>query len=241
MSRTIKRERVYHMNRKAYIVVALFVVFVASMFMYTGCGKSDDTGPNTFPDPSNTVGEQATQDGVGDGRKNSEEELSDLKVDLVEGQDYMTIDRELEDFELVDLEGNKVVLSDYKDKIVFLNFWATWCPPCKAEMPHMQEIHDEYEDVVILAVNSTSLELRGGSDSKKAKEKVAKFIKDEGYTFTVLLDSDDKVMDIYNSIYPMIGIPTTFIIDKGGTIRYVRPGIFIDKEYMEKFIKLAQQ
>lgn len=145
------------------------------------------------------------------------------------------------DFELETLDGETVSLSDYRGEKVILNFWATWCPPCKAEMPYMQEIHEEYEDVAILAVNSTSTELRGGRDSKKAKGQVKKFIDSEGYTFPVLLDADDEVSMDYSAIFPITGIPTTFIIDKEGTIRYVRPGTFLDKEYIEQFIKLAHE
>lgn len=231
------------MNRKRYASILLIVMLTVSMFLYTGCQERDDAGlgkPNSATDEGNkeTVeGGKAEEDE----KQSSEEKLTDLKVGLVEGQDYKSLDVDIEDFELLDLEGNRVRLSDYSDKIVFLNFWATWCPPCKAEMPYMQEIHEEYKDVAILAVNSTSTELRGGTDSKKAKKKVAEFIKQEGYTFPVLLDADDDVIENYSGIFPIAGIPTTFIIDKKGTIRYVKPGTFIDRAYIEQFIKLAQE
>lgn len=218
------------MKRRTYVNILLIAMMIASVFLYTSCQKRDDTGL----DRSKGV--------VDEGEKfSSEEKLADLKVDVVEGDDYQSLNVEIEDFELLDLEGNKVKLSDYKDKIVLLNFWATWCPPCKAEMPYMQQIHDQYEDVAILAVNSTSTELRGSTDSNKAKNKVVEFINQEGYTFPILLDADDEVITTYNAIFPIMGIPTTFIIDKTGTIRYVRPGPFIDRQHIEQFIKLAQE
>lgn len=230
------------MNRKRYMSILLIAMIVASMLLYAGCQKDDGTNKaddNVSSGDNNKVDQE--KESNADGRSNSEEKLADLKVNLVEGQDYKSLAIDIEDFELNDLEGNKVKLSDYSGKIVFLNFWATWCPPCRAEMPHMQEIHEEYEDVAILAVNSTSTELRGGRDSKKAKGQVKKFIDSEGYTFPVLLDADDEVSMTYNAIFPLTGIPTTFVIDKEGTIRYVRPGTFIDKEYIEQFIKLASE
>ena len=164
-------------------------------------------------------------------------------VDVTEGMDYFTVDVAAKDFELEDLKGNKVKLSDYEGQIVFLNFWATWCPPCRAEMPDMEEIHKEYGDrgVAILAVNSTSMELRGGNDSKKARKQVEEFIESAGFTFPVLLDSDDEVLVKYNNIVPITGIPTTFMIDKKGQIRYARPGAFISKEQIEAFIALLDE
>lgn len=164
-------------------------------------------------------------------------------VDVTEGMDYFTVDVVAKDFELEDLKGNKVKLSDYEGQIVFLNFWATWCPPCRAEMPDMEEIYKEYEDrgVAILAVNSTSMELRGGNDSKKARKQVEEFIESAGFTFPVLLDSDDEVLVKYNNIVPITGIPTTFMIDKKGQIRYARPGAFISKEQIEAFIALLDE
>lgn len=164
-------------------------------------------------------------------------------VDVTEGMDYFTVDVAAKDFELEDLKGNKVKLSDYEGQIVFLNFWATWCPPCRAEMPDMEEIYKEYGDrgVAILAVNSTSMELRGGNDSKKARKQVEEFIESAGFTFPVLLDSDDEVLVKYNNIVPITGIPTTFMIDKKGQIRYARPGAFISKEQIEAFIALLDE
>ena len=109
------------------------------------------------------------------------------------------------DFTLTDLNGNKVKLSDFKGKVVFLNFWATWCPPCRAEMPHIQEIHEKKGNKVkILAVNV-----------KESSEQVKKFIEKNGYTFTVL---KDKTGEIANS-YLVRGIPKTLVINKKGIIK----------------------
>ncbi|MBP2242291.1 peroxiredoxin [Cytobacillus eiseniae] len=109
------------------------------------------------------------------------------------------------DFELMNLAGEKVKLSDYSGQKVMLNFWATWCPPCKKEMPDMQKFHEKLGDkVVILAVNIDP------------KNDVAGFAKDMGVNFPILIDEQDKV----SSIYKILTIPTTYFIDEEGIIRH---------------------
>ncbi|HBI91335.1 MAG TPA: cytochrome C biogenesis protein CcsB, partial [Terrisporobacter glycolicus] len=92
------------------------------------------------------------------------------------------------DFTLYDQYGKEHKLSDYKGKTVFLNIWATWCPPCKAEMPHIEELYNEYnknnEDVIILGVSTPNLGNEG--DEKH----ISKFLKDNEYTFPVVFDNN---------------------------------------------------
>ncbi|MCM3708712.1 MULTISPECIES: peroxiredoxin family protein [Cytobacillus] len=108
------------------------------------------------------------------------------------------------DFELKNLQGETVKLSDYKGKKVMLNFWATWCPPCKAEMPDIQKFYNQKgNDVAILAVN-----IDPQSD-------VAGFAKEMRVNFPILLDVDEKA----SNAYQIITIPTTFFIDEEGIIR----------------------
>ncbi len=110
------------------------------------------------------------------------------------------------DFSLEDLQGNTRNLKDYRGKLVMLNFWATWCPPCRAEMPSMEQLYQEMrgEDFVMLAVN-----LREG------RTKVAGFTEEEGYNFPVLLDKDGQVG---SQLYGVQAIPTTYLIAPDGTI-----------------------
>lgn len=109
------------------------------------------------------------------------------------------------DFELELMNGEKVKLSDYRGEKVMLNFWATWCPPCRAEMPDMQKLH-ENKDVTILAVDLF--------DTESKIEHVEEFIEDYGVTFKVLLDKDSDVSTKYG-IQP---IPTTYMINSEGII-----------------------
>ena len=109
-------------------------------------------------------------------------------------------------FTLNTLDGRKVSLKDFKGKVVFLNFWATWCPPCIVEMPSMEALHKKFKDkgLVVMAVNS-----------EENMNKVGKFIKKKNYTFLVLLDEDGSVA---NDSYRAIGFPTTYLIDKLGNV-----------------------
>lgn len=110
------------------------------------------------------------------------------------------------DFELKLMNGDTVKLSDYRGEKVMLNFWATWCPPCRAEMPDMQKFH-ENKDVTILAVDLF--------ETENKIETVEEFIEDYGVTFKVLLDEEAIVSTKYG-IQP---IPTTYMIDSKGIIQ----------------------
>lgn len=110
------------------------------------------------------------------------------------------------DFTLPNLSGNEVELSDFRGKVIFLNFWATWCPPCRGEMPSMEALYQRLKggDFQMLAV---SVDRRGNSV-------VGPFAQEFKLTFPILLDLTGRV----GSIYGVRGIPTTFILDKKGII-----------------------
>jgi peroxiredoxin len=112
------------------------------------------------------------------------------------------------DFELNTLDGRTIKLSDYRGKKVILNFWATWCPPCKAEMPHMQSFYEDYNDqgIEILAVNLTNMD--------KGVEEVQKFVEEYGLTFSIPLDEAGNA----GTTYQAFTIPTTYILDEKGVI-----------------------
>ncbi|MEH7439482.1 redoxin domain-containing protein [Neobacillus drentensis] len=112
------------------------------------------------------------------------------------------------DFTLSTLEGESVKLSDYKGKKVILNFWATWCPPCKAEMPHMQNFYEQNKDngIEIVAVNLTNLD--------NGKDAIENFAKDNQLTFSIPLDEKGTI----GMQYQAFTIPTSYIIDSTGVI-----------------------
>ncbi len=138
------------------------------------------------------------------------------------------------EFTLVDQYGETHSLSDYRGKIVFLNFWATWCPPCRAEMPYIQELYEEYSqdensDVVILAVAFPNL----GKETDI--EGIREFLEENGYTYPVLMDEGATLqLPYYITAYP-----TTFLINTDGNVLGYIPGA-MTKEIMEDVIEQAR-
>ena len=117
------------------------------------------------------------------------------------------------DFELEDQYGNIHRLEDYRGKTIFLNFWATWCPPCKAEMPDIQKLYEksatEGEDaVIVLGVAAPNMGQEG------SEEEIAAFMEEKGYTYPVLMDTEGE---LFNS-YGIMSFPTTFMIDRDGNV-----------------------
>ena len=119
-------------------------------------------------------------------------------------------------FTLKTVDGKEVSLKDFKGKVVLINFWATWCPPCREELPLFEKIYEKYKDkgFVILAINT---------DPENLKD----FLKDFGVkiTFPILI-GDDRILDLY----PVRGLPTSFLIDREGKIVKVRLGIYRELE-----------
>lgn len=112
------------------------------------------------------------------------------------------------DFELVNSKGNAVNLSEYKGDVIFINFWATWCPPCVAEMPDLQMLYDAYgEKVTFLFI------------ARDKKEKVSNFIIKKNYNLPVYFESGFTPKTLYSA-----ALPTTFIIDKKGNIVVAETG-----------------
>jgi peroxiredoxin len=144
------------------------------------------------------------------------------KTDLSQVQEGKTAP----DFQLATLDGQTVKLSDYRGKKVILNFWATWCPPCKAEMPHMKNFYEQYKDkgIEILAVNL--------SKSDNGKAAVEKFAKDYQLPFKIALDEQGMI----GTQYQAFTIPTSYIIDSNGIItkKIIGP---MDENMMETLTK----
>ncbi|MFB4168555.1 peroxiredoxin family protein [Virgibacillus sp. JSM 102003] len=129
------------------------------------------------------------------------------------------------DFELTTLNGDTVKLSDYRGQRVMVNFWATWCPPCRAEMPDMEKFHQN-KDITILAINLT--------ETESTKSDVTEFVEKFELTFPVLMDETVKVANQYQ-IQP---IPSSFMIDSNGRIQYKALGAMNYELMVQEFEKM---
>lgn len=128
------------------------------------------------------------------------------------------------EFSLKDINGAEKKLSDFKDKVVIIDFWATWCPPCREEIPHFIDLYSQYKD--------QGLEIIGIALDQDGERKVPAFAASNNINYTVLLGGEE-VSDLYGGIS---AIPTTFVLDRDGNIvkKYIG---YREKTVFEKDIK----
>lgn len=151
-------------------------------------------------------------------------------VDFLPTDEGLAKGEKAPDFQLTTVDGQEVTLSDYQGQKVLLNFWATWCPPCRAEMPHMQtyfEEHAEDENVVILSVNLTT--------EDKGLEEIEEFVEEFGLEFAIPMDEKGDV----GATYQAVSIPTSYMIDTEGRIRNKVVGP-MDLPMMEQLVEAME-
>ena len=145
------------------------------------------------------------------------------------GSRVPTVGTQAEDFHLTDLEGKSQSLSQYRGKIVLVNFWATWCKPCTTEMPAMQTVYDKLRDkgFVVLAVNELE-------DDAKVRE----HIKQYRHTFPVLMDRDNRVANQFG----VFGLPVSVFIDQEGRVQeYIKGGLLTEQIIDETVARIQKQ
>ena len=131
------------------------------------------------------------------------------------------IDSPAPDFVLDDLSGNPVRLSELKGRLVVLNFWATWCTPCRTEMPELQETFQQYEpDLVVLGINL-----------EQSPAEIQDFIGQVNVTYPILLDKDGLV----SKLFKVIQLPNTYFIDRDGIIRIRHIG-YLSSDQIQKYL-----
>jgi cytochrome c biogenesis protein CcmG/thiol:disulfide interchange protein DsbE len=130
--------------------------------------------------------------------------------------------KKLSELKLLTLDGKEVKLSDYKGKVVLVNFWASWCPPCKEEMPIFEKVYHKYNDknFVILAVNMDTSE---GA--------LKEFLEKNRYSFPIVRIKGEAGLNIP-------GLPTSYLVDKDGSVKKIRLGVY--RELEEDLSKLLQ-
>jgi peroxiredoxin len=133
-----------------------------------------------------------------------------------------------QDFKLPALRGDYVKLSDYRGKVVFLNIWATWCPPCREEMSFMESLYQ--------SLKGREFEMLAVSIDREGEKVVSPFAAKYGLTFPVLLDPDSKTYRLYG----LTGVPETFIVDKSGVVIYkvIGPQNWVKKEWLDYFDRI---
>jgi len=150
---------------------------------------------------------QVQEDAAADTEENAQEEAAENIQNDVQPEDA---DEEVSyaapDFTVVDAAGNEVKLSDYFGRPIVLNFWASWCPPCRAEMPYFEEVYKAREDVQFMMVNAT-----GGRESMESAQE---FIAETGYTFPVFYDTTGEAAWQYG----VSSLPMTIFIDENGEL-----------------------
>ena len=189
------------------------MMFTGKMNAITGYLSEVQTSQEQNKPEEENSKEQASpkENGQAEEQGNEDEEQS-VQDGETKQEDNTTLTDAI-DFELKDQFGTVHKLSDYRGKTIFMNFWATWCPPCRAEMPEIQKLHEAYQseenpEVVILGVAAP------GYGSEQDEEGIKKFMEENGYTYPVLMDEGGSLFEQY-SIY---SYPTTFMITKEGKV-----------------------
>lgn len=130
------------------------------------------------------------------------------------------------DFALRDLDGAVVTLSDLRGQVVWVNFWATWCRPCKEELPDIQKLQDEMRDggLIVLAVNK-----------EESAEDAAAYMRDAGLSLRTLLDRSGEVYEQYR----LQGLPDSFLIDRDGNLASIYYGFLSEKKMRDRLAPLG--
>ena len=196
-----------------FALPAVLTIVLASAVSAGGRREAAEpaTGPAQAASPERTAGEPAST--PADGVDPAPVSMDAATAEILFALGMMPFQNRIpaEDFIIPALGGGERTLSGYLGQLVFLNFWATWCPPCREEMPSMQTLHEELADegLVILAV-----------DVQEPEATVRAFVEEFGFTFPVLLDANGRVALRYS----VRAFPTTYIVDRDGNVIAVRPG-----------------
>ena len=210
------------------VLLVLMGIMIFTGWMNGISGYLSGLGGN-WGDTSSSATQSTSQSTVTDSPDSAAQSSSDVDADALP---------DAPDFTLTDQFGNSHTLSDYEGKIVFLNFWATWCGPCQREMPEIQALYEESgantEDLVVLAVaNPRSEEFPSAAD--RSEEEVTAFLEENGYTYPVVMDLSGEVF----ASYGVSAFPTTFMITREGKVLGYFPGQ-MTREIMDDLVRQTE-
>lgn len=174
---------------------------------------AEDAAEENMKDQGNTKEQRNTKDqGNTEDQENTRDQENTKDRENTEAQENTELPPAI-DFTLQDQYGNTHTLSEYKGKTVFLNFWGTWCPPCRREMPDIQELYETYEQegeeaLVVLGIAAPGL------GQEKSEEEIKSFLEENGYTYPVVMDTTGEIFTAYG----ITSFPTTFMIDRDGNV-----------------------
>lgn len=202
-------------------ILILILIITALAIFALGCGTADEGEGDLI------AGEEVVEDGGDEKDEDVEDNDHDHDHDVEPGMapDLIYHDEDGGHGLLKNLAGEEVSIEDYRGKVIFLNFWATWCQYCNAEMPDVQKLHEEHDDVVVLAV-----------DVREDQATVEEYMEEGGYTFEVVLDTTGEVSANYN----VAGLPTSYTIKADGSISHYFSGM-LTYEQMEEMVDLARE
>ena len=202
---------------KKKLVLTFLTFFIVSLSMVFAGGSQEPTEAEEAPAQSEPMSEEAAEQP--EPAENPESEVTGGNGEPAEEVEYTESQEKLAgigfqlpiepfqapDFTLMTLEGKELSLSDLQGKLIFLNFWATWCGPCRAEMPSMDVLYGELPEdkFEMIAVNVN-----------EPRETVQSFVEENGYSFPILLDESGEV----SGMYQVQGIPTTWIVGPEGDV-----------------------
>lgn len=213
---------------KAILGILAFVVLIGGAYLAYN-SLSEKYKPKTNLQLQSSDNSSGSQSGVS-GNTNESSAASGTQASESAGQSQSTPAEKSQkmkapDFTVYDKDGKEVRLSSLFGKPIVLNFWASWCPPCKGEMPHFNKVYaDVKKDVIFMMVDMVD-------GQRETADKGKKYVEDQGFTFPVYFDTDQEAATVYG----IASIPTTIFIDKDGYIVTGAQGA-IDEETLLKGI-----